>query len=79
MAFTNNFSTSFRWWDRIFGTDTKYQEYRARVNAAKSSMKTASKEEQKAIEQRFLAEVEAEGIRAEAEAEGSVPKTVKTQ
>ncbi|KAF8881606.1 C-4 methyl sterol oxidase [Infundibulicybe gibba] len=58
MAFTNNFSTSFRWWDRIFGTDTKYQEYRAC---------------------KLMAEVEAEGIRAEAEAEGSAPKTVKVQ
>ncbi|KAG6874485.1 hypothetical protein C0995_010395 [Termitomyces sp. Mi166 len=77
MAFTNNFSTSFRWWDRIFGTDSKYREYRARVVAAKKAMKNASKEVQAAIEKKLLEEVEAEGIRAEAEAEGSAPKTVK--
>ncbi|EDR13647.1 C4-methyl sterol oxidase [Laccaria bicolor S238N-H82] len=79
MAFTNNFSTSFRWWDRIFGTDDKYRQYRARVKAAKNAMKNASKEEQEKMEQKLKDEVEAEGIRAEAEAEGSAPKTVKVQ
>ena len=71
MAFTNNFSTSFRWWDRIFGTDVKYREYRARVNAMVTKM---GKEQQAAIEQKLLEEVEAEGLRAAAEAEG---KTIK--
>ena len=71
MAFTNNFSTSFRWWDRIFGTDIKYREYRARVNAMVTKM---GKEQQAAIEQKLLEEVEAEGLRAAAEAEG---KTIK--
>lgn len=79
MAFTNNFSTSFRWWDRICGTDLKYQEYRARVDAAKKAMKNATKEQRKEMEAKLMAEVEAEGIRAEAEAEGSAPKTVKVQ
>ena len=65
MAFTNNFSTSFRWWDRIFGTDDKYRAYRAKVKA----MKNASKEERDAFEKKLMAEVEAEGIKAEAEAE----------
>jgi len=69
MAFVNNYSTSFRWWDRIFGTDNKYREYRARVKAAKSAMKDASKEQLEALEQKLLAEVEAEGIRAEAQAQ----------
>ncbi|RUP45202.1 C-4 methylsterol oxidase [Jimgerdemannia flammicorona] len=27
-AFVNNFSTSFRWWDFMFGTDTKYRAFR---------------------------------------------------
>ena len=36
MAFTNNFSTSFRWWDRIFGTDIKYREYRCHVERVKT-------------------------------------------
>ncbi|GLB37040.1 putative sterol desaturase family protein [Lyophyllum shimeji] len=81
MAFTNNFSTSFRWWDRICGTDDKYLEYRARVKAAKAAMKNATKEQQDAMERKLMAEVEAEGLRAEAEAEGSAPrpKTVKVQ
>lgn len=69
MAFTNNFSTSFRWWDRIFGTDDKYREYCARVKAAKKAMKNATKEQLVAMEEKFMAEVEAEGIKAEAEAE----------
>ncbi|TFK66065.1 C-4 methyl sterol oxidase [Pluteus cervinus] len=69
MAFTNNFSTSFRWWDRIFGTDDKYRQYRARIDAAKASMKGVSKEEELRLERELLAEIEAEGIRAEAEAE----------
>ena len=56
MAFTNNFSTSFRWWDRIFGTDTKYREYRARVQAAKSAMKDATKEQQDEIERKLMAD-----------------------
>lgn len=33
MAFTNNFSTSFRWWDHIFGTNDKYIKYKARKEA----------------------------------------------
>lgn len=82
MAFTNNFSTSFRWWDRIFGTDDKYLQYRARVKAAKAEMKNASKEQQLVLEQKLMAEVEAEGIRAEAaaEARGNLgTKTIKVQ
>ncbi|KAJ6450165.1 hypothetical protein C8R45DRAFT_1128165 [Mycena sanguinolenta] len=73
MAFTNNFSTSFRWWDRIFGTDDKYRAYRARVKAAmaKVAITSASKAERETMEQKLMAEVEAEveaeGIRAEAE------------
>jgi len=79
MAFTNNFSTSFRWWDRIFGTDKKYLEYRARIAAHKKAMKGASKEEMLVIEEKLNAEVEAEGLRAEAEVEGRASKTTKVQ
>ena len=81
MAFTNNFSTSFRWWDRIFGTDIKYREYRARVNAMMRKMGGGcTKEQQAAIEHKLLEEVEAEGLRAAAEAEGETTgKTVKVQ
>lgn len=81
MAFTNNFSTSFRWCDRLFGTDDKYQEYRNRIAASKAAMKGKSKAEQEAAERQLMAEIEAEGQRAEAIAEGSVEedKTVKVQ
>ena len=80
MAFTNNFSTSFRWWDRIFGTDVKYREYRARVNAMVKNMGGAcTKEQQAAIEHKLLEEVEAEGLRASAEAEGETVKSTKVQ
>lgn len=65
MAFTNNFSTSFRWWDYIFGTDAKYRVYRAKLAAQKAALKGASKEEILALEQKLMDEVEAEGIRAE--------------
>ncbi|KAF8206324.1 C-4 methyl sterol oxidase [Mycena galopus ATCC 62051] len=68
MAFTNNFSTSFRWWDRMLGTDGKYRAYRARVKAAKGAIKVGvSKEERDTMEQKLMAEVEAEGVRAETE------------
>lgn len=81
MAFTNNFSTSFRWCDRIFGTDDKYREYRARITAQKAAMKGKSKAEREEAERNLIAEIEAEGLRAEALAEGSAPapKTVKVQ
>jgi methylsterol monooxygenase len=70
MAFTNNYATSFRWWDRVLGTDDKYLAYRKKVNAAKAAMKNASKEDQDEMERKMMAEIEAEGIRAEAQAEG---------
>ena len=81
MAFTNNYSTSFRWCDRLFGTDDKYREYRRRIAASKAAMKGKSKAEQEAAERELIAEIEAEGHRAEAIAEGTVQddKTVKVQ
>jgi methylsterol monooxygenase len=63
MAFVNNFSTSFRWWDRLFGTDDKYRKFKARLRETKKS-------ERNALEKKLLEETEAEGVRAEAEAEG---------
>ncbi|KAH7102426.1 C4-methyl sterol oxidase [Auriculariales sp. MPI-PUGE-AT-0066] len=62
MAFTNNFSTSFRYLDYIFGTDNKYRAYKARIRAAKES-------ERKAVELKLNEQVEAEGIIAANEAE----------
>ncbi|KAF9434889.1 C-4 sterol methyl oxidase [Entomortierella beljakovae] len=43
MAFTNNFSTSFRWWDHIFGTNKKYIAYKERQMAERRE-KDAKKE-----------------------------------
>ncbi|KAF9039595.1 hypothetical protein BDZ89DRAFT_1060754 [Hymenopellis radicata] len=74
MSFTNNFSTSFRWWDRIFGTDTNYLKYRARLQAAHAANKKATKEERLEMERKLMAQVEAEGIEAEAEVERSASK-----
>ena len=67
MAFVNNFATSFRWCDRLFGTDDKYREYRKRVNAMKKL--NLSREEYAAMERKMLLEAEQEGLRAEAEVE----------
>lgn len=58
MAFVNCYSTSFRWWDFVLGTDNKYHAYKSRVRAAKPA-------ERKQVEQRELEEVEKEGLRAE--------------
>ncbi|KAG8901416.1 C-4 sterol methyl oxidase, partial [Tulasnella sp. 403] len=74
MAFTNNYSTSFRYLDYIFGTDDKYRAYRKRVAAEKAKASAAmhkklTKAEQEAIEARIMAETEAEGIKAEKIAE----------
>ncbi|KAL0571084.1 C-4 sterol methyl oxidase [Marasmius crinis-equi] len=55
MAFTDNFATSFRWWDRIFGTDVKFQAYQRRK-------KSSSQAELIAIEREAIAE----GLKAEA-------------
>ncbi|OCH85077.1 C4-methyl sterol oxidase [Obba rivulosa] len=77
MAFVNNFSTSFRWCDWLFGTDDRYRAYRARVKAMKKANMTS--EEFAAMEKKMLAEAEAEGLKAEAAAEayqyGSKQKT----
>ncbi|KAJ8519227.1 hypothetical protein ONZ45_g3790 [Pleurotus djamor] len=75
MAFTNNFSTSFRWWDRICGTDDKYRAYRERVKEMKK--KNVDAKEFHKLEQKLMEEVEKEGIIAEREAETGVKR--KTQ
>lgn len=69
MAFVNNYSSSFRWLDHIFGTDDKYRAYKERVAAAQAEMKNASKEEKSQLEKKFLEETEREGEIAEAAAE----------
>jgi methylsterol monooxygenase len=66
MAFVNNFSTSFRWWDRILGTDKKYQAYRDRIRAATKGLDAAQR---KAVEEKMVEEEEEAGFAAEKEVE----------
>ncbi|KAF8315796.1 putative ERG25-C-4 methyl sterol oxidase [Cantharellus anzutake] len=75
MAFTNNYSTSFRYLDYIFGTDNKYRAYKARVAAAAKAGQNRAE-----VEKRLLEETEREGQLAEHEAEmaGSVLSKTKT-
>ena len=74
MAFTNNFSTSFRYLDFFFGTDDKYRLHKKRVAEAKAAMKGASIEEQQKMEQKFAEQAEKEGQEAERLAEMKGPK-----
>ncbi|ORX71168.1 C-4 methylsterol oxidase [Linderina pennispora] len=38
MAFVDNFASTFRWWDRVFGTDRRFQAYDAkRTNKVKQN------------------------------------------
>ena len=71
MAFVNNYSTSFRYLDFIFGTDDKYREYKAKLRKAKETAvaKGASKEEQAEIERKLVEEHEKAGAIAESIAE----------
>lgn len=77
MSFTNNYSTSFRWWDRVFGTDTKYTEYRKKVKAAKATMKNLSQEEREAFERKLIDEVEKDGIEVETEVLGTTKTKIQ--
>ncbi|KAI9502655.1 fatty acid hydroxylase superfamily-domain-containing protein [Coemansia spiralis] len=43
-AFVNNFSSSFRWWDTLFGTDTKYHAHKARLATKKANEKAKKAE-----------------------------------
>ncbi|CED83720.1 c-4 methyl sterol oxidase [Phaffia rhodozyma] len=74
MAFVNNYSTSFRWWDHLLGTDDKYTAYRKRVAAAKAS-------ERAKVEAAENVKTEAEGLAAEkallARSGESKPKNVR--
>ena len=63
MAFNNNYATSFRWCDRIAGTDDRYLAYKARVAAAKKT--GLSLKELKALEQKLMDQAEKEGLEAE--------------
>ncbi|WVQ62145.1 hypothetical protein V866_006641 [Kwoniella sp. B9012] len=58
MAFTNCFSTSFRWWDFSLGTDAKYHAYKKRLAAAKANQraKIEKEENERAIQEGLEAE-----------------------
>ncbi|KAJ3020853.1 C-4 sterol methyl oxidase [Thoreauomyces humboldtii] len=38
MAFVGNYSSSFRWWDWMFGTDRQFEAWKAKTQAAKRSI-----------------------------------------
>ncbi|KAI8049749.1 fatty acid hydroxylase superfamily-domain-containing protein [Syncephalis plumigaleata] len=40
LSFNNNFSNMFTWWDRIFGTDGRYQAYHEKRRAIKAEAAT---------------------------------------
>ncbi|EJD06589.1 C4-methyl sterol oxidase [Fomitiporia mediterranea MF3/22] len=71
MAFMDNFASSFRYLDFIFGTDERYRAHKAKLNKMKeaASKSGASREEQEAMEQKLMEESERIGIAAEAKAE----------
>lgn len=56
-AFVNNFSSSFRWWDHLLGTDSRYRAYRSRIDAAKDA------DLRKKVQRVEDAKAEAEGVR----------------
>ncbi|GJJ14249.1 C-4 sterol methyl oxidase [Clathrus columnatus] len=66
MAFMNNYSTSFRYLDYIFGTDDKYRAYKNRLSAEEERVNATEQKWKEQVE----AEIEKEGLRAEREAEG---------
>jgi len=72
MTFNSCFSTSFRWWDYMLGTDVKYHAYKARVAAAKAKGLASE-----AKEMREAAEIE--GLRAERFAQLGGEKSVKAE
>jgi methylsterol monooxygenase len=74
MAFVNNYSTSFRWWDAMMGTDTKYRAYKARMAAARAAAK--SKAHEQAVEDAVNADTEREGAAAERMVEQGAPTDV---
>ena len=71
MAFMDNFSSSFRYLDFIFGTDERYKAHKAKLRKMKEAAKQrgASEKEQAEIEQRLNEESEKIGTAAEALAE----------
>jgi methylsterol monooxygenase len=73
MAFVNNYSTSFRWWDFMLGTDTKYHAYKKRMAAAKAAAKDEAAKQ--ALEQKINDETEQDGLAAERVVESSVKTT----
>jgi len=38
--FTGNYSSTFTWWDKLFGTDKQYKEYQAKMAAKQDKLKS---------------------------------------
>ncbi|KZV60124.1 C-4 methyl sterol oxidase [Peniophora sp. CONT] len=76
MAFVNNFSSSFRWWDRVLGTDDKYRAYTAKHKAAmrEARRQGLTPDQWKEVERKMVAEAEKEGFEAEARVEALAEK-----
>lgn len=69
-----NYSTSFRYLDFIFGTDDKYRAYRKRAAAEKAKAahgKKLTKAQEDAIDAKLMEETEREGLLAAQAAEKS--------
>ena len=71
MAFMDNFASSFRYLDFIFGTDERFRAHKAKLRKAKqaAAQRGASREEQDAIERKFNEESQRIGLAVEAQAE----------
>lgn len=76
MAFVNNYASSFRYLDFLFGTDKKYRAHKEKLRKARDAMKGASKAEIESMTQKFMNDAADEGLRAEKVIEGLGPKFV---
>jgi methylsterol monooxygenase len=62
MAFMNNYSTLFRWWDRLLGMDNKYWAYHSWICTATKGLDDV---QCKAIEEKMVLEKEEAGFATE--------------
>jgi hypothetical protein len=66
MAFMNNYSMSFQWWDRLLRMDNKYQVYHLQICTATKGLDDV---QHKAIEEKMVLEEEEAGFTTEKEVE----------
>lgn len=77
MTFNNNFATSFRWCDRIMGTDKNYLRYIERVKRMRASNIRATQQELMEMEGKLMTQFEAAGAEEEARVCAKVGATKK--